>query len=216
VHENPPARDGANRQNRTSEGRERAIDARAAAGATAPDVHSVRAEEHVVTQKQEFLWKVHSYTNDYIRFADTKAGFCVGIASALIAALFASKSHELFINAFSRKLGGTWSLLAIASLLAFVALGTSIVSSVAAIRPRLWIKSTRGLIFWKEISQYSSAAEFATAYSIQTDLELNERLSNHVYTLATICSRKYFCVNAAIWMAAVGAALAVIVLLFNP
>jgi hypothetical protein len=166
-------------------------------------------------QKREFLWKVHTYTNEYIRFADTKAGFCVGTASALIAALFASKSHELFIDAFSHKSSGTGNFLPIVSLLAFVALGTSIVAAVTAIRPRLWSRSNKGFIFWDDISKYGSATEFAAGHEIQTEIELTECLSRHLYTLATVCTRKYFWIGAAIWLVSVGGVLAVIVLLFK-
>src|SRR5437763_11946832 len=41
----------------------------------------------------EFLWKVHSYTNDYIRFADTKAGIALALVAGLLATLFGSKAH---------------------------------------------------------------------------------------------------------------------------
>jgi hypothetical protein len=44
----------------------------------------------------DFIWKVHSYTNEYIRFADAKAGAVIAWCSALTAALFAAKAHYKF------------------------------------------------------------------------------------------------------------------------
>jgi hypothetical protein len=38
----------------------------------------------------KFLWDVHKYTNDYIRFADTKAAFVAAASTALIGTLVGS------------------------------------------------------------------------------------------------------------------------------
>jgi hypothetical protein len=173
------------------------------------------ATEIPLAQKQDFLWKVHSYTNEYIRFADTKAAFCVGVASALIAGLFASKSQDLFMNAILRRGGATWSALACLSLAAFVFLGASIAASVVAVVPRLRAGSGEGFIFWESISDFGGAAEFAAAYRIQTEAKLNECLSDHLYILASVCRKKYFWVNAAMGTAVVGGVLAVADLLLK-
>jgi len=42
----------------------------------------------------EFAWKVHAYTNDYIRFADAKAGVVITWCASLVALLFAAKAHH--------------------------------------------------------------------------------------------------------------------------
>lgn len=44
----------------------------------------------------EFLWNSHSYLNEYIRFADTKAEIVIGWTSAVIGALLASGFHKHF------------------------------------------------------------------------------------------------------------------------
>jgi hypothetical protein len=51
------------------------------------------------TAHGEFIWKVHPYTNDYIRFADTKAAAVIAWCVSLISLLFASKAHHRFIQA---------------------------------------------------------------------------------------------------------------------
>ena len=43
----------------------------------------------------DFLWNVHSYTNEYIRFADAKAAFVVTIAAALVGPSSAPRSSML-------------------------------------------------------------------------------------------------------------------------
>jgi len=162
-------------------------------------------------QKREFLWKVHSYVIDNIRLGDTKAAFCVAIASALIGALFASKCHELFI----RVAPSQWTALGFTSLGAFALLAISIGAAVAVIRPRLWTHSEKGFVFWKAISDFNAAITFRVEYETQTEAELNASLANQLYSLATVCRRKYSWMNVAILAATVGGALAVIVLLFK-
>src|SRR4051794_35473694 len=41
----------------------------------------------------DFIWKTHDYTNNYIRFADTKAGLIVVIISGLLAGLLNAKAY---------------------------------------------------------------------------------------------------------------------------
>jgi hypothetical protein len=161
-----------------------------------------------LTSKREFLWNVHSYTNDYVQFADTKAAFCVGIATALMAALFASKAHDLFRS-------GGHPILAGLSLGAFVLLAISMGAAVMVVRPRDK-ESEDGLVFWKDIAGRDTADLFVSEYSAQTERDLNRSLSVHLYDLARVCIRKYFWVNVATFAGAAGSALAIIALLFKP
>jgi hypothetical protein len=189
-----------------------APDALAAANPT----RSVLATETDLTTKREFLWNVHTYTNNYIQFADTKAAFCVGIASALMAALFASKAHELFIRNAPSQYAGHRTILAGVSLAAFVLLAMSMGAAVMVVWPRPWKYSKNSFIFWDDIvKNFSTAASFAAQYSAQTDAELTLCLSQHLYSLAKVCHRKFFWVSVATVAAAIGGALAVIVLLFK-
>jgi len=169
------------------------------------------ATENDLMQKREFLWKVHTYVNDSIRFGDTKAVFCVGIASALIGALFASKCHELFMGVAPSQ----WTALGFTSLSAFVLLAISIGAAVTVIRPRLWTHSEKSFVFWKAISKFDAPSTFTSEYEAQPEAALNAHLAHHLYSLAKICCRKYAWMNFAILAAAGGGALAVIVLLFK-
>jgi len=165
--------------------------------------------------KREFLWKAQGYTHDYIRFGDTKAGFCVGIASALMGALFATKSHELFLKQLPSQYVGHQSVLPALSLFAFITQGISISAAVMVIRPRLWIDSPKGFIFWGAISKFESAAAFRSQFAAQTDEELDGGLSNHLFTVAGICRKKYFWINISMIALFTGGVLSVIVLLFK-
>ena len=162
------------------------------------------------THSREFLWKVHGYVNDYIRFADTKAAFCLGVASELVGALFSSKSQELFL-----KPPQTFTLLAWMSLAAFLFLVFSIGSAVIVVYPRLWIHALKGHSSYMAIAEFPSAKAFAADFGLQSDQELNDQLSNQLYSLAKVCRRKYRWVGVAMATAVIGGGLAVYVLLFK-
>ena len=82
----------------------------------------------------DFLWKIHSYTNDYIRFADTKAAFTATLAAALIGILTSSQIFDGLLNQrFSAWPKAVWLGMAATGLL-----GLSILSAVFAVMPRLW------------------------------------------------------------------------------
>jgi hypothetical protein len=163
-------------------------------------------------QEREFLWKVHGYTNDYIRFGDTKAGFCFGVASALIGALFVSKSHELFT-----KIGPSqWTAWSYVSLAAFLSLAVSIGATIIVIRPRLWTHEKKDFVFWGAISAFGTETEFGAEFAAQTPNELNTSLAHHLYSISRVCRRKYMWVTVAILAAVLGGALAVLLLLFKP
>lgn len=176
----------------------------------------VRSPDHKSNKNAEecraqFLWHIHDYTNEYIRFADAKAGVCVGIASALLGALFATKCHTLFTTSSGWQ-HPSLSLLAIAS---FLFLGFGIFASLFAVRPRLWTHSQKGLIFWGAIARFETADSFAAHYDSQSPHSLTERLSHNLYSLSKICVRKYFWVSAAILATAGGGVLAALVLLLK-
>jgi hypothetical protein len=164
-----------------------------------------------LAENREFLWKTHGYINEYIRFADTKAGFCVGIASALIGALFGSKCQEMFI----RIAPSQWTPLSWMSIAAFFLLTTSITAAVMAVRPRLWTHSPQGIIFWKAVGQFGSPEAFAAGFEAKTSEALNTTIAHHIYSLATVCDRKYTWLNMAIISATAGGASSVLVLLLK-
>jgi hypothetical protein len=164
-----------------------------------------------LTEKREFLWKVHGYVNDYIRFADAKAGFCVGLTSALIGVLYSTRCHELFLKIPFQQ----WNFWSYLSLSAFISLASSVGLAIHVVRPRLRRHSKRGFVFWEAISQFEDAERYDDAYDTQTRHEMTMNLSHHVYALAKICDCKYRWVLAAMLTGAAGGLLALFVLLFG-
>jgi len=173
-----------------------------------PPISQVAATSPI---REEFLWKVHSYINEYVRFADTKAGFCVALAAAVMGALYSAKAHTQFMGTPPLQ----WPLLAWLSIAAFAALFASIVFAVSAVRPRLWIHSSKGLIFWDSISKHGSPEAFSSAVLNEPASELDSHVAHHLYSLSAVCRRKYKYVNAAILAGVLGGGLGAIVLLFR-
>jgi hypothetical protein len=54
---------------------------------------------------EDFLWQVHEYTNEYIRFADTKAAFIVAASTALIGTSISSLILDSFLRKAPKPLG---------------------------------------------------------------------------------------------------------------
>jgi hypothetical protein len=144
---------------------------------------------------QDFLWQVHKYTNDYIRFADTKAAFVVGISTALIGASFKA---TLFDNMFRKPLC-QWSLLQYLGLVGISLLFTSIFCSILAIWPRFWNKQPTGHIFWESVVAHGAAEKFTKSVHERSSDQLSRTTSDHLFTLASIAKRKYHLVDVSLW-----------------
>jgi hypothetical protein len=88
----------------------------------------------------EFVWKVHGYTNDYIRFADAKAGAVITWCAGLIALLFSIKAQTKFMSPQITFTGIDWKATALgaAAIAAFLFLGLSVTVGFLTILPRLW------------------------------------------------------------------------------
>jgi hypothetical protein len=148
----------------------------------------------------DFLWKIHGYTNDYIRFADTKAGFAAGAVLAVMGALVASHPFDALSGIpFTRLHYRVWF-----SAFALTMLVFSFVCALLAIRPRLKSTVPKGFIFWASVIEHESDMAYAGGckkLSID-DMELN--VSRHIYALATISTRKYFWTNLSIITGSLG------------
>lgn len=96
-----------------------------------------------IEERLEFLWKVHGYTNDYIRFADTKAGLIAGTVLAVIGAIVAAHPFDSISETpIGQQHYRVWFAAAAVGILV-----TSFVSAILAIRPRLKSDIPKGFIF---------------------------------------------------------------------
>jgi hypothetical protein len=159
-------------------------------------------------EASDFLWEVHRYTNEYIRFADTKAAFIAGASTALVGSLVAS---SLFDSCF-RTTPFQWSKLQWAGVAGLLLLAASLALSIAAIRPRLWNKTSVGFIFWGSITGHRSAQEFAREVRGLSARDRAAAISDHLFMLASIAKRKYAFVDRALLIGVAGGTLAGIVL----
>jgi hypothetical protein len=172
----------------------------------------------------EFAWKVHAYTNEYIRFADTKAGAVIAWCGGLMGVLFAANAHHHFMKA---GWAGTWAAtdcwvtsLAAASVLAFILLTLGAVAAFWCVKPRLWSTERsrthdRGFIYWEAVRAYGDASAFTEALGLQDTIALTQRTSEHVFVLGGIAKTKFLWVDRAIWLAFGGSLFAAIVALFS-
>jgi len=155
---------------------------------------------------ERFLWEVHKYTNDYIRFADTKAAFVAAASTALIGALVGSSALD---SCFRIRPG---TVLQCGALAALLLLAASLILSVLAIRPRLWNHTSVGYIFWESIKGHKTAQAFSQAISELPASGRTTAISDHLFILASVATRKYGFVKWAIHAGIAGGLLAGIVL----
>ncbi len=152
----------------------------------------------------DFLWKIHGYTNDYIKFADTKAGFVAGTVLVVIGALVASHPFDSLSGIPLAQLHYRVGFGA----LALVILVFSFICALLAIRPRLRSTVPRGFIYWASVIEHGSDLAYADACKKLSADQMELNVSRHVYALAAICTRKYFWTNLSILTGSVGGLLA--------
>lgn len=147
--------------------------------------------------RESFLWHVHSYVNEYIRFADTKASLVIGWTSALIGVLTASNFHKRF----------EWSPPGIICVAGFLGLIAAFVCAFIAIWPRLRTSQSKGFIFWKSILANGNREIFVAAFNQETAGALLEGVSQHLHDLSGVCSKKFCWVSYSIVFAFIGSIL---------
>lgn len=174
-------------------------------GSTIP----VRVSTADTKNRLEFLWRIHAYTNDYIRFADTKAGFAAGTVLAVMGALVASHPFDSLSQSSLTQLHyHVWF-----SGLALAFLVCSFVCALLAIRPRLKSTVPKGFIFWTSVVEHGSDLQYADKCKKLSADEMEENVSRHIFALSAICKRKYYWTNLSILMGAAGGLLAGAVIL---
>jgi hypothetical protein len=179
----------------------------------------------------EFLWKTHSYTNEYIRFADPKAGILIALAGGLIAALYAAKCHQYCSPTRLDWKEMSWlaTFLGACSLVAFVFLGLSVLFNGWAVAPRLWRTFVLGVwqrlwkslnaqtpppgyVFWGDVLLHQDGDTYWKAARKLTEDEMGQAVAKHVYTLAGIANEKFKWVTRGTMLGYAGAVFACIVL----
>lgn len=184
----------------------------------------------------EFAWKVHGYTNDYIRFADPKAAFGMATVAAIVACLFSIKAHQY--PSLERIHNASYSigviLYSLAVIVAFALLIASGFVLTTVVFPRLWrvvleslvrramfwaqqkIEGAEtkpgGLIFWKDVVSYKKPEDYAKALLKLDEDKAVKEIASHVYVLAGVADAKYHRLQVGFVIGILGTLLAIVVL----
>lgn len=176
----------------------------------------------------DFLWKTHSYLNDYIRFADTKAALVIALSTALMGGMLSVEAHHWcsprLLDIENPAWKQTW--LGVGAVISLSSLTLAFLSSILTLNPRLWSTATSGLIatikhnmstaaptlahspgfiYWGEILAHSSPDNYWASMSRQTKGDLEQYLGKRLFVLAGIADQKYLFVSRAFLFLLVGA-----------
>lgn len=156
---------------------------------------------------KEFAVFVHEYLQEFIKFADQKAGFIFAIASAILTFLVKQQVQRNVLASISNRGLSEW-----AGFLALLLMATADVLSLLVVLPRLRGKGT-GLVYWKGILDAKGPSDYVLRIRRLGDDGLNTAVLEHCYELAGIADRKYELLKWAMWSGAFGAIAAGCVLL---
>ena len=78
--------------------------------------------------------------------------------------------------------------------------GLAALFCIFAVGPRPGHKQPKGLIYWAAIKEHPSREEYASTLAKQSRAELDTHVSQHVFELAGIASKKYAWLNRALWL----------------
>lgn len=159
----------------------------------------------------EFQWNVHSYINEYIRYADTKAALVIAYASAMIGLLYTKGLHK----AFAEHVIKSWHTQACLSAAAFGFLSISIILAAYCVVPRLRTHGNKGFIFWTDICRHGTSDNYGNAVSTLCSSDYSNQLSMHIFFLAGVAESKFRIVNWSCWTVLFGSVVGVYLILFR-
>ncbi len=150
--------------------------------------------------RQDFMWKVHDYVSNNIRFADTKAALSFAFSSGLLS--WITSQHNRFADPKAFGVFPTillWT--GVACLLA------SILLFAWSLIPRLWARTKKGLIFWEQVALYDNGNAYESALEKAGEPGLDAALAEHIHIMARLASRKFALIGTGVMLAAAGTAL---------
>lgn len=133
----------------------------------------------------EFAWQINSYLNEYIQFADTKAGTII---------IFFTFTIGLYTSLWPRE--ANFALL-------LVGVGLSLIPmllALAVITPRLPKPAHKGLLFWRNITEFKTSDDYIEGLKRADYLK---EIAQQNYILAQVAHRKYTWLQWAICAACV-------------
>lgn len=130
--------------------------------------------------REAFVWRAHSYINDYIRLADAKAGALFAVFGAVVGLLIRqwTDGDEPM----------TWWRMALFSS-ALLSSAIVLVLAIDVVRPRTR-KSDQGYIFWEHIND-RRLREYQDALRGLDAGGLFDAVTSHTHEISAIADMKY-------------------------
>lgn len=178
----------------------------------------------------DFLWKTHSYLNDYIRFADTKATVVLAMSTALIGAMVGRDALAILhpdrftldrslVSARDTAAAGfaaaSLVLLIRALYCAFMTTSPRLWSvepdgRLATLKHMLWVDQSKaahapGLVYWREILAHGSGDAYWRSLSATQQADAEEYMAKRLHTLAGVADSKFLYATRAMYALVVGA-----------
>jgi hypothetical protein len=142
----------------------------------------------------DFMWEVHKYINEDIRFADAKAALAFGASSAMLGVLLKEGlEHPARLSMIEQSISGMFPVLTSLAYLALAAL-----FSCLALLPRLqYLDLTRSeqrdaaiLVFWHNIARGDRPGRVSILQQL-SPAEQMEHLTKHVVDISWVANYKY-------------------------
>jgi hypothetical protein len=139
---------------------------------------------------EEHYWNTFTQINEWIRFADTKAGALITLNSIIIG--FIASNLKTVTDAISIS-----DCLIALSVLGSLSLIISLLFALKCILPNLSVGEPKSNIFFKHISKkYSNAQEFKEQLTTSTDTI--DDLKTQIWANSRVADNKYSAVNKSI------------------
>lgn len=157
-----------------------------------------------------FLLNEQRYLLESAKFADQKAAFAFAFSLGSLAFLFQQKA---FVGVVGKDVATNG--IHVVGVLAGVCLLASCGLLLFAVLPRLWWSSEHrlNLVFWEDVVALGSPDKYFEAVRTAGSDTLHREISDHCFTLAEICERKFTAVKWGMWIGVVGAVLGMFAIL---
>ena len=152
-----------------------------------------------------FAMNMNSYATDYIKFADQKASFILGLITAVLALLYKADIHNVWL--VKPSVWGFNNALTFATFCFNIIAGFN---AILTVLPRLNPTNPEGIIFWKAVAKYNTPVDYETVVIEKSKEEIAKELLQHYHSLSNVCSLKYRYLSIAMWCGAIGICLSLL------
>jgi hypothetical protein len=163
----------------------------------------VATADDTQSERNKFLWNQQRYTLENIKLADSKAGFVLTIAAALLSTNLLPSGH-LYVH-FVHATSGLRLFVDIIDIAGIICLVAAVLLSAWCIAPRIHSHGVASPVSWVNIARYPTPESFRSVNASMSSTMAADYLCEQVYFMSVICVRKHHLVSQAILCAATGA-----------